>query len=156
MQPNNSFWFIRFAGLVLAVTSVTVAATAAAGSPQLQQEQAEQREHEHENNGNHATDRIPTPEGMAIAIVKPEAGAQFEAGKPIRVEVDAKGLDAAGDHWHLYLDGELQAMVGGGRTAYELQTSGVEPGKHELTVTISNSSHEEYDTEHRRVIRIDP
>lgn len=91
--------------------------------------------------------RIPTPEGVSIAIVKPEGAAHVDPGAPLTVSVATEGFDVSIDHWHLYVDDELQAMVGGGRTEYSLDTSGIPEGAHELSVTISNVRHEEYDME---------
>jgi hypothetical protein len=98
--------------------------------------------------------RVSTPPGVSIRLLSPQDGATFEMGKPIQVKVRAEGLKASGNHWHLYVDGELEAMVGGGRTDYEL--SGKEPGEHELEVTMSNANHQEYDIDDRVTIVLGP
>lgn len=103
-------------------------------------------EHRHDHAAMAEPSGIPTPEGMSIRIVAPADGAMVTTDAPLTVQVSTEGMDASGDHWHLYVDGELQAMVGGGRTDYALDTSALESGNHELKVTISNASHDEYDT----------
>lgn len=103
-------------------------------------------EHHHDHAAMDSAGGVPTPEGMSIRIVAPADGATVATDAPLTVQVSTEGMDASGDHWHLYVDGELQAMVGGGRTDYALDTSALESGDHELKVTISNASHDEYDT----------
>ncbi len=98
--------------------------------------------------------RISAPEGVGIQIVElPEVTRPDSA---LMIKVETEGLNMSHDHWHLYVDGELQAMVGGGRTSYEFTPSALNPGEHVISVTVSNSSHEEYDIEDKRTIRIDP
>lgn len=112
---------------------------------------------EHRHAQGHAEDgdtRPAAPAGMAIEIESPVDGATFPAGEPVPVRVRTAGMSPSGDHWHLYVDGELQAMVGAGRVSYELSAAAMLPGTHELRVTISNLSHEEYDIEHGLTIRI--
>ena len=109
----------------------------------------------------HAADahshHLPTPDGLSIRIIKPEPRSQWAAGQTHQVQVKTQGFDTAGDHWHLYLDGQLKAMVGGGRTEYQLRLPEDLPeGVHEIKVTISNSSHKEYDLVDRRLIVVAP
>jgi len=100
-------------------------------------------------------DRISAPEGMKIQIIEPPEDAKFSADDRIMIKVEGGGWNTSHDHWHLYLDGELQAMVGGGRTSYELMPSALSSGEHVISVTVSNSSHEEYDIGDKRMIWID-
>ncbi|TJY64787.1 hypothetical protein E4T66_00645 [Sinimarinibacterium sp. CAU 1509] len=98
--------------------------------------------------------RVPTPAGMSIMVTQPADGAQLDADAAILVQVETTGMDASGDHWHLYVDGELVAMVGGGRTKYQIEPATLAPGRHELKVTISNASHHEYAVEQRLTVSI--
>lgn len=138
-------------GCMLAVASGVTTASAEQARPA-----AEHGRTDHERHGDTHGNRVPAPEGMAIQIVQPESAARFAVGNPIMVEVRTQGLDASGDHWHVYCDGELEAMVGGGRTVYELSLSGKEPGEHELEVTVSNAKHQEYDINDRVTIVVGP
>ncbi|ORE86846.1 hypothetical protein ATO7_07397 [Oceanococcus atlanticus] len=98
---------------------------------------------------------IRAPEGLSIEILKPTTLSRWTAGQKYTIEVKTSGLDTAGDHWHLYLDGQLKAMVGGGRTRYQLTVpADIEPGHHEIKVTISNAAHEEYDLADLRKVEI--
>lgn len=120
------------------------------------QEPGHQHGAHHDDTGGSDTGGVPAPEGMTIEILEPGAEAVFAAGATVPVQVRASGMSASGDHWHLYLDGALQAMVGAGRTAYELVLpETLEAGEHELKVTISNARHEEYDLVAVRTIRVE-
>lgn len=99
--------------------------------------------------------RISAPEGMKIQIIEPPEDAKFGADDRIMIKVETEGFNTSHDHWHIYLDGELQAMVGAGRTSYELMPSALSSGEHVISVTVSNGSHEEYDIEDRGRIWID-
>lgn len=102
----------------------------------------------------HSTDLVPTPEGMAIAIVEPADHTIVESGGNLVVEVETSGMDISGDHWHLYVDGEMIAMVGAGRAEYELELDDIGSGMHSLEVRISNAQHKEYDTVDSRMIEV--
>lgn len=120
------------------------------------QETGHQHGAHHDNTGDGDTGRVPAPEGMTIEILEPGAEAVFAPGATVPVQVRAEGMSVSGDHWHLYLDGELQAMVGAGRMAYELVLpETLEAGEHELKVTISNARHQEYDLAATRTIRVE-
>lgn len=98
---------------------------------------------------------VAAPEGMMIEIVEPATEGPVEAGSTLPVRIRAEGMSASGDHWHIYLNGELQAMVGAGKTEYELAVpEDLEPGEHEIKVTISNASHQEYDLAAVRTIQV--
>lgn len=112
--------------------------------------------HQHHAADAHS-DHLPTPEGLSLRIIKPEPRSQWTAGQTHQVQVETLGFDTAGDHWHLYLNGQLKAMVGGGRTAYQLRLpEDLAEGEHEIKVTISNASHKEYDLVDRRLILVVP
>nr|BBD50154.1 hypothetical protein [Haliea sp. ETY-M] len=96
--------------------------------------------------------RLATPEGMTIAITSPADGARFAVDDPVRIEVSYDGFDVAGDHWHLYVNGQMYAMVGAGRTAYEIGPGVLSTGEQTISVTISNAAHEEYELEPTRTI----
>lgn len=136
------------AAATLLFGSLLAAGTASAADTGMAQE------HHHDHAAMAEPSGIPTPEGMSIQIVAPDDGATVSTDAPLTVQVSTQGMDASGDHWHLYVDGELQAMVGGGRTDYALDTSILEAGEHELKVTISNSSHDEYDLAAVRRFRV--
>ncbi len=98
-----------------------------------------------------------TPSGLSINFLKPPEATRIQAGESYTVEVATEGFNTSGDHWHLYLDGELRAMVGAGRTSYLLTLpEDIAIGEHELKVTISNSDHEEYDLADYRTIVVVP
>lgn len=112
--------------------------------------------HQHHAADTHSN-YLPTPEGLSIRIIVPEQHSQWTAGNTYLVQVETQGFDTAGDHWHLYLNGQLKAMVGGGRTEYQLRLpEDLAEGEHEIKVTISNSSHKEYDLVDRRLILVAP
>lgn len=90
-------------------------------------------------------ERLPTPKGMSIALVKPDNDTKVKIKEPLTVTVKTEGMDTASDHWHIYIDDEMAAMVGAGRTEYQLDTKDISPGPHKLSVAISNGEHKEYD-----------
>lgn len=140
-------------GLILA-SSMWVAAVPAAQTERPAAEDPHAA-HQHAESAAAPAGGVAAPEGMTIEIVEPGTDAQVEAGGSVPVRIRANGMSVSGDHWHLYLDGELQAMVGAGRTEYELVLpDDLQPGDHEIKVTISNSSHEEYDLAALRTIKV--
>lgn len=111
--------------------------------------------HEHHHDADAAAP--DARENLSIEIVEPVADTPAKAGSTVVVAIESEGMDIAGDHWHLYLDGTLQAMVGGGRTRYELSLSkDLSPGPHELKVTISDASHKEFDQASVQTITVLP
>ncbi|MGB0955451.1 MAG: hypothetical protein ACPGZP_05555 [Panacagrimonas sp.] len=144
-------WLLWLVAL-LTVTSVLLLAS---GPVRAAQEGEHQHGAHHDHNDAGDASLVPTPEGMMIEIVEPGDEAVFAAGATVPVKVRTQGMNAAGDHWHLYVDGELQAMVGAGRTAYELELpETLDTGEHELKVTISNATHQEYDLISVRAIQV--
>jgi hypothetical protein len=89
--------------------------------------------------------RIPNVGGATIHIQSPANGDMIPFGEdvPVEVEVANFNLDDGGNHWHIYVDGELAGMVVGGDLVQVL--SGLEPGEHEISVYLSNGNHEEFE-----------
>jgi len=98
--------------------------------------------------------RIAAPDGMSIEFTGPQMHKHITAGDPLKVTVKTEGMDNSGDHWHIYVDDELAAMVGAGRSEYILETEDLDPGEHTLLVTISNGNHEEYNITDQRMIMV--
>lgn len=137
------------------MVSLAVCGVLTAGGVASAQEAGDAHAHHHMHaDDDAAAGRVPTPDGMSIAVIAPVDGAQFDATATIAVEVKTAGMDVSGDHWHLYADDELLAMVGGGRTQYDIAPGTLAPGHHALKVTISNASHHEYAVEQRLSIQI--
>lgn len=141
--------------LAVVAASISSAAAQAAQTAGGAEADAHARHHPAAGGSAHSDAGVSPPQGMTIEIAEPGAEAVFAPGATVPVQVRAEGMSVSGDHWHLYLDGELQAMVGAGRMAYELVLpETLEAGEHELKVTISNARHQEYDLAATRTIRV--
>lgn len=88
------------------------------------------------------SDRVPN-EGRTVRIVAPAAGAIFDRGADVVVEVETENftLGTEENHWHVYVDGQSFGMVMGSNTDQVLRN--LEPGTHEIEVRLSISTHEE-------------
>jgi len=131
------------ATLVLILTTSLLIACTTAPAETVQTEEAgheEGEEHGHEEGGEH--ERIPN-NGAVITIVSPADGATFSSGEDITVEVSVESFDVndPGNHWHVYLDGVTQGMIVISDRDFVLH--GLEHGKHEISVYLSDATHQE-------------
>lgn len=88
------------------------------------------------------THRIPN-DGATIRIISPADGAEVSGDEDTIVQIEVENFelgDTAG-HWHVYVDGASWGMVMGNNTDQVLR--GLEAGKHEISVYLSNQAHDE-------------
>ena len=102
----------------------------------------DQLEMDHADHDTQAHDKIPN-DGAVINIVSPADGAEISTGEMITIQVETEGFDltAAGNHWHVYVDGELVEMIEDGRS--ETMLHDLEPGEHTIMTTMTNADHVE-------------
>ena len=84
-----------------------------------------------------------TPSNATVRIVRPSAGAEVPADRPIDVEVDVENgslalsaNDTSGGHLHLFVDGQVRQMPY--TTDAEIT---LEPGTHEIRVEYVDFRH---------------
>ncbi|MCL4301474.1 MAG: FixH family protein [Anaerolineae bacterium] len=90
----------------------------------------------------HAPALIPN-QGAVVRIVSPQDGAMIEPGQEVKVEIETDnfGLGQNGNHWHVLVDGQSPRMIMGAMT--ETMLPDLEPGRHEISIRLSNGKHEE-------------
>lgn len=100
--------------------------------------------HEEHEGMTHDMNKAPN-DGRVISILAPETGTEIEAGKMIMVKIDTENFDitAEGNHWHLYVDGELHTMVEDGSS--EIMLHDLSAGEHMIMTTLADESHVEYE-----------
>ncbi len=130
---------LPFAILIFILTALALSA--------CQPQAADPTEAEHEADQEHAEGedehtRVPN-DGAVINIISPADGASFASGEDIVIEVEVENFDltAEGNHWHLYVDGSVLAMVSAGITKNVIHD--LEPGEHKIEVYLGLPTHEE-------------
>lgn len=98
--------------------------------------EAAKKEHDH------APALIPN-QGAVVRIVSPQDGAMIEPGQEVKVEIETDNFEVGqnGNHWHVLVDGRSPRMIMGAMT--ETMLPDLEPGRHEISVRLSNGKHEE-------------
>lgn len=96
-------------------------------------------EHDHSDDG---VVRVAN-NGAVVKIVSPVDGATFNKDDDVLVEIETENFDLAGEgnHWHLYVDGNVWTMIENGGTKFVLH--GLDPGMHHLEVYLGLPTHEE-------------
>gem|GEM_PF-1669754 len=86
--------------------------------------------------------RLPN-DGAVVWLVSPQAGETFEVGREIKVEIETEQfkLGEAGNHWHVYVDGQSPQMIMGQMN--ETLLHNLEPGQHEISVYLSRDGHQD-------------
>jgi hypothetical protein len=146
MLPNRRHALLTlglFTFLMLAITAAC--APAATPAPTTAPTEAMQMEHSDEtpaaDDHEHSDETIPN-NGAVVRIVAPEDGATISGNEvEVKIEVEHFTLGENGQHWHVYVDGSGAAMVTGTDTSQVLH--GLEPGDHEIKVTLANGEHVE-------------
>ena len=115
----------------------------------------DESEHEAEHSAEEGVEIVPN-NGVTVRITSPADGAIFKAGEDIVVEVAFENfaLGASGNHWHILVDGAEYTMVTGVATSEVLK--GIQAGKHEIAVAMSNSNHQELEDGDMVMIEVQP
>ncbi len=81
--------------------------------------------------------------GAVVRIVAPADGATFEANSEVKVQIETEqfALGQAGNHWHVYVDGQTPQMVMGQMAETSLRN--LPPGRHQISVYLSVGTHQD-------------
>jgi hypothetical protein len=82
-------------------------------------------------------------DGATIRLLSPADHTTVKASDEFLVEVEVENfpLGEEGNHWHIEVDGDVYQMIMGGNTEWSVR--GLEPGEHDISVHLSNGTHQQ-------------